>query len=250
MKHFFDELQPLLILWSTPRSASTALEKAVMQHPNIKTLHEPFTDCYYFSTERRSARYGDSVERAKIDRSTVYATINAYREKNPLFIKELAFQALPYVTDPFLEEAQHLFLINNPDATYVSLIKLKPDFTDDEFGFTSLFSLYKRICRIKGKTLIIFTTREFRSNPKKILRQVCTVANISFSDAMLCWQPGAVRPWSPQEQDSQAKWHDKIERSTGIIPYQEPERRVDIAKIAQPTVATAWKIFEELTQPK
>lgn len=48
----------IVFLWATPRSVSTALERSLMQSPELKVVHEPFTDAYFFGPRRRSARYG------------------------------------------------------------------------------------------------------------------------------------------------------------------------------------------------
>ena len=237
-----------VILWSTPRSASTAFEKAVMQHPRVEAVHEPFTDCYYFGPNRRNTRYGDCPERARLDRRAVCAEIGRPRKGRVCFIKELAFQALPYVTDSFLGQARHLFLLNEPDAVYASLVRLKADFTEEEFGFTTLFALYQRVRRLTGANSLLFTSRSFRNDPEAALRRVCAAAGLSFTAAMLRWTPGPIRPWKPHEAGSQARYHRTTERSAGIIPYREPDTLVIADPAKRSVVATARCIFATLAR--
>ena len=49
-----------VILWTVPRSVSTAFERAFMQRPGTRTCHEPYGGPYYFGPERSSPRYVSS----------------------------------------------------------------------------------------------------------------------------------------------------------------------------------------------
>lgn len=238
----------LTILWSTPRSASTAFEKAVMQHPRVSPIHEPFTDCYYFGTHRRSIRYGDIVQPERDTRTNAYAEIERPHAGKVRFVKELAFQALPYLDDSLLRKARHLFLIGEPDSVYASLVKLKPDFTEDEFGFTALLELYYRISHLQGSYPSIFTSRRFRNHPEVVLRRFCRVCELSFTPAMLHWQPGSVRAWAPHESQSQSKYHKTTDRSKTVLPWGNGSQSlVEVGPRARPFVDKAWRIFAELS---
>ena len=43
-----------VVIWSTPRSCSTALERAIMQHEKITVFHELFADCFFFGPDRKA----------------------------------------------------------------------------------------------------------------------------------------------------------------------------------------------------
>lgn len=240
---------PLVVLWSTPRSASTALGKSIMQHPNVDMLHEPFTDCYYFGPERCSSRYGNCQEKKYFSRSSVYDVIHRPCEVSDevRFIKELAFQALPYLTDSFLRRCRHIFLINEPHAVYASLVKLKPNFTEDEFGFSALYSLYQRVKRLQSARPMVCTTRQLLDHPEHVLANVCEVSGIAYTPAILRWEPGPIRRWKDHEQDSQTKWHKSTETSEGFMPYREPDYTIEIASEARVAVNNAYKVFRSLS---
>ncbi len=242
--------KPLIILWSTPRSTSTAFEKAMMQHPYIVAIHEPFTDCYYFGNERCSTRYGNCSDKTAFDRYSAYAEIDRPGGHKVRFVKDLAFQAQPYVSDEFLRSATHLFLINDPDVVYASLVDLKPDFTEDEFGYTALYALYEQVCRTTGHRPRLYTTEMFRNNPEAVLRQVCNLSWLDFVPTMLHWNPGPIRHWQPHETQSQSKWHSTMEQSDRIIPYQKPATPTQAPPDRFRMIETAWGIFTRLTEPE
>ena len=100
----------------------------MMHNARVDVVREPFANCYYFGRDRRSMRYGNRPAVAHIDQSAVFARVLRSRRGKTCFVKELAFQGRPYVTDAFLGVARHLFLINTPEVVYSALVKLKPDF--------------------------------------------------------------------------------------------------------------------------
>ncbi|WP_423906927.1 hypothetical protein [Candidatus Spongiihabitans sp.] len=152
------------------------------------------------------------------------------------------------MSDEFLKSATNLFLINNPDAVYNSLSNIKPDFTEDEFGYTELYTLYERTCQIIGHRPALYTTEEFRNDPATILRQVCSFANMDFIPTMLHWSPGPIRKWEPHEVLSQSKWHRTTEQSNGILPYQKPVPLAINSSNKTPMIEAAWRIFTTLTK--
>ena len=218
-----------------------------MQHSDIVVVHEPFTDSYYFSAERRSTRYGRYPDKEMLDHWAVQSDIDRLRTEKVVCVKELAFQALPYVTDVFLASGRHLFLLNEPNTVYSSLVNLKSDFTEEEFGFTSLLVLYERVLRLQVEAPFLFTTQMLQSDPEAILRRICEMAELPFSRTMLNWQPGPIRPWLPHETESQSKWHRTTEQSEGFIPCRETRQKVEVPARALPVVAGAWRVFNLLT---
>ena len=129
--------QPPILLWAVPRSVSTAFEKTFSQRDDFDVLHEPFTDCYYFSRDRRSARYGDQPDRSAY--TAVSACEAVFRPTTKrTFVKELCFQAEPYLNQAFIDRVRSTFIIRSPEVVLNSLMPLKPDFTEDEFGYTAM----------------------------------------------------------------------------------------------------------------
>jgi Sulfotransferase domain len=213
----------LIALWAVPRSVSTAFEKTFSCRSGTKIVHEPFTDCYYFGSERRSWRYGDRADRSSYSASDAITSI--FAESTPvIFIKDLCFQAEPYVPRVLLEAAVNTFIIRSPDAVFTSLAPLKPDFTEDEFGFVPLARMWHRVIDELGQTPIVVDGDVFRAHPQEVLRQYCERVGVSFEEDMLHWQDGRIRDWSEEEYNSQAKWHHTLEHSTGILPSNSSQK--------------------------
>jgi hypothetical protein len=131
--------------------------------------------------------------------------------------KDLCFQAASYVSDSFLASMKNTFILRHPDLVFGSLRRLKPDFTEEEFGFVPLGQIFDRVTEL-GQTRVVVEGEVFRAAPEPILRAYCALVGLPFEPEMLRWRSGRLRRWEPHEAESQAKWHSTLEASTGIEP--------------------------------
>ncbi|MEZ5269359.1 MAG: hypothetical protein R2789_12650 [Microthrixaceae bacterium] len=80
---------PIIVLWTTPRSRSTAFERMMIERGDHTVLDEPFSARYYFSSERRSLRY--DVEEPESTGGRVLERILSEAELAPVFVKDMAY---------------------------------------------------------------------------------------------------------------------------------------------------------------
>ena len=234
--------QPPILLWAVPRSVSTAFEKTFSRRHDFDVLHEPFTDCYYFSRDRRSDRYGDQPDRSAYTAMSAYEAVFRPTPKRT-FVKELCFQAEPYLDQAFIERVTSTFIIRSPEAVLNSLIPLKPDFTEDEFGYTAMERVWKRVTSACSSPPVVIEGDRFRNSPRETLEVYCQLIGVPFIAQMLYWQDGAIRNWEPHERESQAKWHYALESSHSIVPAV-PVRKTTIPSYLRVAFRTAERIYE------
>ncbi len=234
--------QPPIFLWAVPRSVSTAFEKTFSQRHDFEVLHEPFTDCYYFSQDRRSTRYGDQLARSAYNATSAYEAVFGRTTKR-IFVKELCFQAEPYLDQAFMERVTSTFIIRSPSAVLSSLTPLKADFTEDEFGYTAMERVWKRVTSTCSSPPVVIDGDRFRKRPHETLQAYCRFIGVPFIRQMLYWQEGAIRPWEPHERESQAKWHRTLESSHSILPPVEMQRTAVPARLSV-AFRTAERIYE------
>lgn len=235
-----------VVIWAVPRSVSTAFEKALSRSQGVVAVHEPFTDCYYFGPTRRSSRYGDAEAFSGFHGAAAESRIHSARA-NWVVVKELCFQAGPYVSDELLDRVSNTFMIRHPAVVLRSLMPLKPDFTEEEFGYTAFHKLWERVQRITGQIPHIVEGDSFRRAPDDTLKKYCEHTGLPFERSMLQWRPGVLKPWDSHEAESQSKWHMTLESSSGILPPGDPvtieppsERRLMYLR--------ACEIYEEIVQ--
>ena len=237
---------PPVLLWAVPRSVSTAFEKTFAQRADFTVIHEPFTDCYYFGPDRRSRRYGDQPSRSGYTARAACQAVSESAGKR-VFAKDLCFQAEPYVDEAFLEKVTSTFILRAPQVVLASLAPLKPDFTEDEFGYTAMERLWKRVTSVSPVPPVVVEGDRFRESPRATLEAYCQRIGVPFSADMLYWEHGAIRRWEPHERDSQAKWHSTLESSHGILPVTggpKPARKPELPAHLSAALATAERIYE------
>lgn len=238
---------PILALWAVPRSTSTAFAKAISGSPGVRVLHEPFTDCYYFGPQRRSKRYGDSITVAGFDAAAAKELIlSAAAATDRIFVKDLAFQAFHYLQDDLLHQLTSTVLIRHPRRVMASLLRLKPDFTEEELGFQAVDALYQRITTLQGRPPAIIEGEQFRAHPRQTLLHFCATHGLPFSDAMLSWGSGSLRPWLPHESESQQKWHATLESSRTILPPSGSLPALQLSAQHQAMLERAMAIYDRL----
>ncbi len=236
----------VIAAWAVPRSVSTAFEMTFVRRPGTAVVHEPFTDCYYFSRSRRSDRYGDQPH--KHDRDGAWAAAQIAREPGPtVFVKDLCFQAEPYLSDEFLAAVTSTVIVRRPDAVLASLCPLKPGFTEDEFGFLALERLWRRLTDGARAEPVVVDGDVFRERPEPVLRDYCARLGLAFAPQMLHWPRGRIREWSADERESQAKWHHTLEHSTAILP-PEPRRPVEVPPGFDAAYERAWRVYGEVSE--
>ena len=242
------DLSPqILALWAVPRSTSTAFAKAISGGKGVRVLHEPFTDCYYFGPQRRSKRYGDSPIVAGYDAAAAQEFIlSSAATSDRVFVKDLAFQAYHYLQDELLRKLTRTVLIRHPQRVMASLLRLTPDFTEEELGFQAIDALSQRITRLQGRPPAIIEGEQFRAHPRQTLLHFCTTNGLPFSEAMLRWGSGSLRPWLPHESESQQKWHATLEDSRTILPPSGSLPALELSGQHQAMLERALDIYDKL----
>ncbi|HEV7369293.1 hypothetical protein [Arenibaculum sp.] len=241
-----EALAPTIILWAVPRSVSTAFERTFAARGDCRVVHEPFTRSYYFSRRRRSARYGDQPHLAAHDGHEEIGDAARQGGGSAVFVKELAFQAAPYASDALLRRARHSFIIRHPFNVLASLLPLKPDASEDEFGFGPLMEIWERVAALSpGQAPPVVDGDRFRRDPAGTLERYCERLGLSFEQGCLSWRTGRLRTWNADEAESQAKWHATLEGSTGILPPGETPR-AEIPEAWRPAYDRALAVYEKL----
>jgi hypothetical protein len=242
----------LHFLWATPRSVSTAFGRCMAAHPDVTLIHEPFTETYYFGPERKSARYGDLLQSTSFGTCAATAVNDRLRKAgtvNTVFIKELAFQGEPFIDDDIVEQATHTLIVRRPEVVASSLKKLKPDFSEDEFGFQAIDRIRRR-CLRAGKHVMVVDGDHFRTEPRAILTEVCARIGIIFNPSMMTWENGAIKQWGPHERESQAKWHRTLEGSKTILPPAplQSDPFADLTPIQRKIVVHAERLYQDMVR--
>ena len=233
----------IVALWASPRSVSTAFEKTFSQRSDTEIVHEPFCDTYYFSQWKRSERFGEVKELENYSSAEAIKKIASFKS-SLVFVKDHAYQVLPYVDRHFFSSLTNTFIIREPQEVIASWYRVKEYPTEEEFGFTAIEKTWQIVVEELGQKPIVVEANSFRSQPEKTLQLYCKNIGVEFEPKMLNWHNGKLQNWNDREAQFHGKWHSTLDRSQGIIP--PIKEIVEIRPQEKEIVARATKIYQKL----
>ena len=155
-------MNPIYVLWATPRSTSTAFEWMMRMRGDMACFHEPFGEAWYQGDDARAPRLNAASPRKPgLNFSVVLERMQAAARNRPVFSKDM-----PQFTDHlwernFLDCFEHSFLIRDPAKVLASLhrswTKAGNDegFTRNEIGFDEQRALFDRLCDKLGQAPVV-----------------------------------------------------------------------------------------------
>lgn len=228
----------LLILWATPRTVSTAFERMMIERGDHTVLDEPWSRSYYLGPERRSGRF--PLVFPESTPAAVSRAILATARGGPVFVKDMAYHALPGLDAEVLSAATHTFLVREPLAALRSLHRRWPDFTDEEAGYGAQRELFDRVCEATGQIPSVIDSDVLRAHPDEVVARWCQRVGIDHLPACLRWSAGMRLEWALWRD-----WYEDAARSTGFAPPSPPDGLRDDRADDDPRVATLAEAVRE-----
>jgi hypothetical protein len=192
------------MLWSVPRSRSTAFFRMMAERGDFDLVHEPFSYLVMYG-------YTD-VGGARV--SSEPALIKALLDLPPqVFAKETTGVRYPEVlaTPEFLESWTHTFLIRDPRETIPSYLRLEPDARVRSIGFEFLHEIYTAVADHTGRQPVVIDAADLVRDPEGTVKAYCAATGIPFVPEALSWRPAHRPEWQPSR-----RWHETAAASTGL----------------------------------
>jgi hypothetical protein len=182
---------PILMLWSAPRSRSTAFYRMMIERGDFTGVHEPFSRVEVFGT-------ADIGTRALAAAPEVIAELRALAATRQVFVKDTMDRRHPGVLadQRFLaEDAQHTFLIRHPRETLRSYLAIRRNPRIHEIGFEAQYELYTKVSRLTGRDPLVVDVGDLMRRPADTVRAYCAHTGIGFRPHALSWQPTDQPEW-------------------------------------------------------
>jgi hypothetical protein len=227
-----------LVLWSVPRSGSTAFERMMAERGDHAVLSEPFSRAYYDGPNRQSTRFPVTEPDATIAR--IADDLVRAADGRRLFVKDMAYHACAEATTELLGRFANAFLIRDPAWSVPSFAKHWPDFTREELGFDAMARLVAIVEHL-GRDVVLIDSDDLRADPAGTVAAWCAAVDIPFIADALDWEPGRQDGW-----ERWADWHEETARSAGFLPPETgPPPVVDDVRLAA-AIAEATPVYEGL----
>jgi len=227
-----------IVLWSVPRSGSTAFERMMSERGDHVVLSEPFSRAYYDGPEQQSSRFPVTAPDATV--GSIAADVLHAGAREPVFVKDMAYHVHRGATPALLEQLTNTFLIRDPAWSVPSFAAHWPDFTDHELGFDAVAGLVAMVESL-GCDVVIFDSADLRDDPAGIVRAWCTAVGIPFDEDALRWTPGRQPGW-----ERWSEWHEGTARSSGFLPPETGAPPAPDDPRVAAAIAGATPVYEAL----
>ena len=227
----------MIILWSAPRSRSTAFFRSMVERGDLVGVHEPFCNLEDHGLANILGRTVDSVDEAK-------DALYELAERKDVFVKEVTDRPHSSVLNDheFLARTTHSFLVRRPDEIAASFYALKPDMECQEVGVENLWNAYTRISEHSPAPLPIVDADDLIADPVNTMVLYCRAVGIPFKRESLTWTAGHRTEWRLTD-----RWHESIAQSTQFLKQATVYEATitNTPRLAQFS-AHHWEFYERL----
>jgi hypothetical protein len=208
----------MLMLWSAPRSRSTAFFRMMAERGDFTPVHEPFSYLAEFGhVEIDGKRITSETELIEL--------LRAFSGNGPIFVKDTTDERYPGVLadERFLaEDATHTFIIRHPKETIASYYEVNPDVVRHQIGFEAQYEIFATVTRVAGREPVVIDAGDLVRRPEDLVRAYCTQVGIDFRPEAMTWEPDNRSEWAPSD-----RWHKAAAASSGFGDVTE-KRGVDV----------------------
>ena len=227
----------LVILWTAPRSISSAVYQAMttLQQTRVKCYFELYMYPYVFGSQGSQGQ--SPVESLPIQ--PTYSAVNGallqdHSEYDVVFSKEMA-KCLPAKGSSEFEKtlkelahAKHMFLIRDPAKVVYSRFKVnqkKPTgyetYSEIDAGLMELYDLYYYVQANFDNDPTVLDASDIQNDPSAAMKLLCEAISIPFEPHMTNWDAGQVDIKMPI--GDWYKYFETLQSSSGFItvPYSE-----------------------------
>ena len=230
-------MNPVYILWATPRSTSTAFEWMMRMRGDMACFHEPFGEAWYQGDDARAPRLSsDSPRKPGLNFDTVLQKMQTAACKRPVFSKDMPQFTDHLWSDEFLARFEHSFLIRNPAKVLASLhhswIKSgnEEGFARNEIGFDEQRRLFDLLCIRDSKPPVVIDSDDLLENPPAMVEKYCNAIGIPFIAEALSWEPGSRSEVLWYDSDDSI-WHETLKNSDGL--KAQPRKSIGIHELPE-----------------
>jgi hypothetical protein len=197
----------LLMLWSAPRSRSTAFFRMMAERGDFTVVHEPFSYLAEFGcTDVAGTRVTCPAD--------LLAALRDLGSRGHVFAKETTGRRYPEVlgAPEFLATgAVHTFLIRHPRETIASYHAMNASAPVEKIGFESLHEIFSAVSELTGRSPAVVDAGDLMRRPAEVVAAYCARVGIAFRPDALSWRPADRPEWSLSRG-----WHADVAASAGF----------------------------------
>ena len=207
-------------MWSGPRNISTALMRSWDARADTCVCDEPLYAHYLEVTGVEHPGRSEILDACETDWRKVVAQLTGPVPdgKSIYYQKHMAHHILPGMIGDWIHALTSGFLIRDPREMLISLARVVEDPKLTDTGLPQQNMLFDLVTEQQGRQPPVIDARDVLDDPATMLLQLCKAFEVSYSDAMLSWEPGG------RETDGiwARHWYAGVHASTGFRAYEAP----------------------------
>jgi len=209
-------MNPIIALWSHPRSMSTAIERIMRERGDLDCAHEPFMYDYYIHRRVRRMPHFTAEPDHPVSYPDIRRMLLERAEKAPVFFKDMAYYVMPHILDDpaFCGRLTHCFLIRDPMAAILSFHKLDPDLTSDEIGLKAQWLMFQALVSRYGADPVVIEAEAVQADTQGVVREWWKAVGLPFEAGAFAWSGSS----APDDWKQVGAWHQDVSGSGGIRP--------------------------------
>lgn len=232
-------MNQLIILWSVPRSRSTAFERMVYERGDFICVHEPLSRVSDFG----HSQVGDTTCRTQTD---VVEALLRTSSTRPVFVKDTTDFAMTEALACLAKgrgRVRHTVMWRNPVSTVTSHLRLAPAAQESDIGYEHMLEVVRSVID-NGQTPFFLEGDDFADQPVEHYRQFCGTFGLQPHD-----DPATFRREPPVEWLDTARWHETAASSPAVSTSVSTGAALDqnLAERRDTLVDQVMPIYRELT---
>ena len=230
-----------VVLWTAPRSLSTAFERSIRELNGVKVFHEPHKSIIAIDESRtleevQSAFFGAA--------------------QDAIFIKDQCYHIAGCFEEALfsgpLHNFKHTFIIRHPAKAAMSHYKnnlkaLRPYTDNKATSHQPTYAVYHLVKGTLDPSPIVIDADDLLCDPKGIMHKYCEATGLPFRENMVTWTPRSFPDWENCRECN--IWHSDVIKSSGFVQREcpsSPPALTDLPEEFRAVVEESLPYYESL----
>lgn len=163
----------LIVMWAPPRSLSTAFVRVIEARGDFTILHEPLCDMAACGSYQHRMEVGESARLESHEQ--LFGHIQSLRSHKQVFVKDTCEYSYheQLAGSAYLREAQHVFMLRDPEKVINSHYHINPELSCEEVGYANLARLYDLVKEEAALPPVFIDADELAVNAERVVTSFC-----------------------------------------------------------------------------
>ena len=220
-------MNPIIALWSHPRSMSTALERVMRERGDLDCAHEPFMYYFYVDQQVKEMPLFEMEKGHPTRYEDLRDMLLERAEQQPVFFKDMSYYVMPRIIEDhdFCRRLTNCFLIRNPVASISSYYKLDPDVTKLEIGLEAQWNHFEALQQLLDTPPAVVQAEDIRADPRGAIGALWEQTSLEYREEAFNWSDKSPDDWKQVDG-----WHGSVSTSQSIRALTPEEIDAQIEK--------------------